>query len=145
MFFYKIYFNFYFCFQFNLAGWLAGYTLGCQQVDYSSSPQAVRVSIVLRRIPFHMHSLTDLDKTKIQQNLCKAATLKMTGNGFSRPVGQKYCRMLQGEHSAILSTFIKLPFVTKIFVLSIFEWPFYTCFAVANLKLFFLFLNQNIC
>ena len=34
--------------------------------------------------------------------------------------------MLQGEHSAIASTFIKLPFVIKIFVLSIFEWPFYT-------------------
>ena len=27
------------------------------------------------------------------------------------------------KHSAILSTFIKLPFVLKIFVLSIFEWP----------------------
>ena len=35
--------------------------------------------------------------------------------------GQKYCRMLQGEHSAILLTFIKLPFVFKIFVLSILE------------------------
>ena len=34
------------------------------------------------------------------------------------------------EHSAILSTFIKLPIVTKIFVLSIFEWPFYTGFTV---------------
>ena len=44
--------------------------------------------------------------------------------------GLKYCRMLQGEHSALLSTFIKLPFVTKIFVLSIFEQPFYTCFTV---------------
>ena len=31
--------------------------------------------------------------------------------------------MLQGEHSAILLTFIKPPFVIKIFVLSIFEWP----------------------
>ena len=40
--------------------------------------------------------------------------------------GQKYCRMLQGEHSAILLTFIKLPFVIKIFVLSICEWSFYT-------------------
>ena len=38
---------------------------------------------------------------------------------------QKYCRMLQGEHSAILSTFIKLLFVIKIFILSIFEWPFW--------------------
>ena len=37
--------------------------------------------------------------------------------------------MLQG-HSAILSTFIKLSFVIKIFVLSIFEWPFYTGFTV---------------
>ena len=34
------------------------------------------------------------------------------------------------EHSAILSTFIKLPFGIKIFVLSIFEWPFYTGFTV---------------
>ena len=38
--------------------------------------------------------------------------------------------MLQGEHSAILLTFIKLPFVIKIFVLSIFEWPFYTGFTL---------------
>ena len=30
--------------------------------------------------------------------------------------------------SAILSTFIKLPFAIKIFVLTIFEWPFYTGF-----------------
>ena len=38
--------------------------------------------------------------------------------------------MLKGEHSAILSTFIKLPFVIKIFVLSIFEWPLKTGFTV---------------
>ena len=38
--------------------------------------------------------------------------------------------MLQGEYSAILSIFIKLPFVIKIFVLSIFEWPFYTGFTI---------------
>ena len=44
--------------------------------------------------------------------------------------GQKYCRMLPLEHSAILSTFIKLPFVIKIFVLFIFEWLFYTGFTV---------------
>ena len=31
--------------------------------------------------------------------------------------GQMYCRMLQVEHSAILSTFIKLPCFIKIFVL----------------------------
>ena len=36
------------------------------------------------------------------------------------------------EHSALLSTFIKLPIVIKIFVLSFFEWPFYTGFAVIS-------------
>ena len=34
------------------------------------------------------------------------------------------------EHSALLLTFIKLPFVIKIFVLSIFDWLFYTGFTV---------------
>ena len=44
---------------------------------------------------------------------------------LSLNAGQKYCRMLQGEHSATLSTFIKLPFFfIKIFVLSIFERSF---------------------
>ena len=38
--------------------------------------------------------------------------------------------MLQREHSAILSTFIKIPFVIKIIILSVFEWPFYTGFTV---------------
>ena len=38
--------------------------------------------------------------------------------------------MFQGEHSAILLTFIKLPFVIKIFVLPIFEWPLNTGFTV---------------
>ena len=49
---------------------------------------------------------------------------------ISLNAGQKHCRMLQGEHSAILLTFIKLPFVIKNFILSIFEWPFYTDFTV---------------
>ena len=38
--------------------------------------------------------------------------------------------MLQGEPSAILWTFIKLPVVIKIFVLSIFEWSLKTGFTV---------------
>ena len=43
-------------------------------------------------------------------NLCKAATPKKAENCFSRP-SFAYCKskVLQ-EHSAILSTFIKLPF-----------------------------------
>ena len=38
--------------------------------------------------------------------------------------GQKYCRMLPLEQSAILLTFIKLPFVIKTFVLSILNGRF---------------------
>ena len=42
--------------------------------------------------------------------------------------------MLQGEHSEILLTFIKLPFVIKVFVLFIFEWLLKTGFTVYNYK-----------
>ena len=58
------------------------------------------------------------------------ATLKKSKNGFqyqlSLNAGQKYCKMLQGVHSAIISTFIELLLVIKIFILSSFEWPFKT-------------------
>ena len=73
----------------------------------------------------------------IQPDLCtvKWSLSKRQKIGFQEQLllnaGQKYCRMLQGEHSAILLTFIKLLFVIKIFVLSSFEWPFYTGFNVA--------------
>ena len=42
------------------------------------------------------------------------------------------CSHFEWEHSAILLTFIKLPlkYVIKIFVLFIFEWPFFTGFTV---------------
>ena len=42
--------------------------------------------------------------------------------------------MLQGEHSAIISTFIKVPFVINNLVLSIFEWPLKTGFTSSNVK-----------
>ena len=57
---------------------------------------------------------------------------------LSLNAGQKYCRMLQVEHSAILLTCITLPFTIKIFVLSIFEWPLKTEFTVFTLFLDFL-------
>ena len=41
---------------------------------------------------------------------------------LSLNAGQNYCRMLQGEHCAMLSTSIKLPFSIKTLVLSI-KWP----------------------
>ena len=58
--------------------------------------------------------------------------------------GQKYCRMLQVEHSAILLTFIKPPFVNKIFVSSIFQWLFYIGFTVIlKTKSFTMFGNME--
>ena len=61
----------------------------------------------------------------------------MTKIGFQDQLllnaGQKDCRMPQGEHSAVLSTFIKLPYVIKIYVLSICEWPLKTGFTVLTL------------
>ena len=53
-------------------------------------------------------------------------------NQLSLIAGQKYRRILQGEHSAILSTFIKLPLVIMIFVLSIVEWLSCTGFTVCR-------------
>ena len=47
--------------------------------------------------------------------------------------------MLQGEHSAILSTFIKLPFSIKTFVLSIFKWPLKTGFTIIS---FFIWIHR---
>ena len=52
--------------------------------------------------------------------------------------GGKYCRMLQSEHSAILSTSIKLTCVFKIFVLSIFEWPLKAGFSVLYIIISFI-------
>ena len=68
-------------------------------------------------------------KICVKQQLSKRPKIGFQDQ-LSLNAGQKYCRMLQGEHSAIFSTFIKLPIVIKIFVLSIFEWQFYTGFTV---------------
>ena len=64
------------------------------------------------------------DKTLYYSKTCLKRPLKKnTKIGFQYRIllnaGQKNCRMLQGEHTAILSTFIKLPFSINTFVLSI--------------------------
>ena len=53
----------------------------------------------------------------------KTATLKKVKNWFQDQLSLNSGKIMQNaEHSAILSTFVKLPLVIKIFVLSIFEW-----------------------
>ena len=62
--------------------------------------------------------------------MSETATLKSPKMGFKYQLslieGQKNCRILPLEHSAILLTCSKLPFVIKIFILSILEWPLKT-------------------
>ena len=70
----------------------------------------------------HCHILkikTRYSKTCVKQPLSERLKIGFQDQ-LALNAGQKYCRMLQREHSAILLTFIKLPFVIKIFVLSIF-------------------------
>ena len=58
-------------------------------------------------------------KTCVKRPLSKRPKIRFQDQ-LSLNAGQKYCRMLQrGQQSSIISTFIKLPFVNKIFVLSI--------------------------
>ena len=67
--------------------------------------------------------------------------------GFQDPlslnVAQNYCRMLQKEHSALLSTFFKLILVIEIFVLSIYEWLLRTGLTVYALHVNGVKLNQS--
>ena len=43
-----------------------------------------------------------------------------------------HCRMLQREHSAIISTFINRPVAIKTFVLTKFKWPLKTGFTISQ-------------
>ena len=61
-------------------------------------------------------------KTSHKQPLNKKTKIGFQGK-LSLNAGQKYYRMLCGEYFALLSTFIQLSSVIKIFVLSTFEWP----------------------
>ena len=69
----------------------------------------------LKGQPFvHLYQNVTFIKDLYSKTCLKWPLKKNTKIGFhyqlSLNAGQKYCRMLQGEHSAILSTFIKLPF-----------------------------------
>ena len=66
---------------------------------------------------FKTNNIQPTVKTCVKQPLSKTPKICFQDQ-LSLNAGLKYCRMLQGEHSAIRSTFIKLPFV---FVLSIFR------------------------
>ena len=80
-------------------------------------------------------------KTCVKQPLSRRPKIGFQDQ-LSLNAGQKYCRMLPLEHSAILLTLIQLPFIIKIvyfvyhlslrylFCPFLIEWPFYTGFTV---------------
>ena len=76
-----------------------------------------------------MPKLNGYSRTCLKRSLKKNTKICFQDQ-LSINAGQKYCRMLQREHSAILSTFIKLLFSIKTFALYIFEWPLKTGFTV---------------
>ena len=62
---------------------------------------------------------------------CRKRPLKkMTKIGFQDRLSLNQVKRIAecSEHSAIRSTYIKLPFVIKIFVWSVLEWPLKTSF-----------------
>ena len=74
-------------------------------------------------------NFNDYSKTCVKWPLSKRPRIGFQDQ-LSLNAGQKYCRMLQGEPSAIFSTFFKLPSVIKNFCVVYFELPFYTGFTV---------------
>ena len=61
-------------FQFGLAGWFTGYSLGCQPVDYSLSVKAMRVRYLLCTLSLEQVSaiiLTDLQPSIMLINWSK--------------------------------------------------------------------------
>ena len=69
--------------------------------------------------------------------------LKMFNEDSEQSIaGQIIIHLIQGENSAILLTFIKLPFVIKIFVLYIFEWSLKTGFTLLTSSHFYESFNQ---
>ena len=80
-------------------------------------------TLFLAPLAFSLYSKTCVKRPLIKGPKCFSDQLSLNA-------GQKYCRMLQVEHSAILLTCIKLQAVIKIFAMSIFRWPFCIGFTV---------------
>ena len=113
-------------------------TVSLKQFGSTSGQNRFRPGLILiQTVCKGDHPLTQARQTVKHYN-CYSKTCvkqplsKRPKNGFQDQLSlnacQKYCRML-------LSTCIKLPFVIKIFVLSIFEWTSYTGFTVERIGL----------
>ena len=83
-----------------------------------------------------LHLLTCTHRTHTVKPVLSRRSKRTPKIGFQYRLllnaGQKYCRMLQGEHSAIHWTFTKLPFSIKTFILSSFKWLLKTGFTAVK-------------
>ena len=84
----------------------------------------LHISLTLGPIMFSQYS-----KTCAKRPLSKRQKIGFQDQ-LSLNAGQKYCRILQREHSVILSTFIKLPVVIKTFFFLFLGGHFTQVFAV---------------
>ena len=123
-------------FKFGTCTWSYALIICNPQIPPTPTPTLPRKSGYTWLVHYQNYSyilstvfLTIYSKTCVKRTLSQRQKIGFQDQ-LSPNAGQKYCRMLQGGHSAILSNFIKLPFIIKIFVLSIFEWLFNTGFTV---------------
>ena len=79
-----------------------------------------------------VHEIYRCSKTCVKRPLSKRPKMVFQTNYPLMQV-KSIAECSKREHSAILSTFIKQPVFIKIFVLSIFVLPFYTCFTITVL------------
>ena len=94
-------------------------------------------SHVLNICPLHNLFENIYSKTWVKRPLSKRSKNCFQGR-LSLNAGQKYCRMLPLEHSAILSTYINIPVFIKNFVLSFIWVAVYTGFTVYSCSLKFI-------
>ena len=107
--------------------------LSHQQVaEAHGSDEPAQLHSLARALAAGIHKVRRYTVKPAFRGYSKRTPKVIFNTNYGLNAGQKKCRMLQGEHSAILSTFIKLPYTIKTFVLSIFKWPLKTGFTVQN-------------
>ena len=94
---------------------------GSFKVKDSTSIMQILKHFKIRGLSGRLIKLVDNQQNVYSKTCVKMPLSKRQKIGFQDQLlhnaGLKYCRMLQVEHSAILSPFIKLPFVIRIFVI----------------------------
>ena len=113
----------------SLCSHVAQIFLNCVCNQSAGLRKSLKTAKTLHYIRPNMHTVCITVKPAFNGH-SKTTPKVVFNHDYRLNAGQKYCRMLQGEHSAILLTFIKLPHSIKTFVLSIFKWLLKTGFTV---------------